>query len=97
MFKTKKIKLPIKMNEIQIVLNALNEFRNIVIQQGRCTEPIDELLLKIIKPINRIIKKESIIELRDYFRTESIFIYSLTYITFIAIFFINMWTNKYFT
>lgn len=28
--------------------------------------------LKIIKPINRIIKKESIIELRDYFRTESI-------------------------
>lgn len=49
MFKTKKIKLPIKMNEIQIVLNALNEFRSIVIQQGRCTEPIDELLLKIIK------------------------------------------------
>ena len=46
MFKKKKIELFIKKSEIPI---ALNEFRNIVIQQGRYTEPIDELILKLNK------------------------------------------------
>lgn len=49
MFKKKKIELSIKKSEIPITLNALNEFRNIVIQQGRYTEPIDELILKLNK------------------------------------------------
>lgn len=48
MFK-KKIKLSIYNNETKIITNALNEFSNKIIKQGRCTEPIDELLLKIIK------------------------------------------------
>lgn len=45
----KKIKLPIYNNERIIILNALNEFRNKLIQEGRYTEPIDELLIKINK------------------------------------------------
>lgn len=45
----KKIKLPIYNNEVKIVLNTLNEFRNIIIQQGKYTEPIDELILKLNK------------------------------------------------
>ncbi len=49
MFKKKKFELSIKKSEIPIALNALNEFRNIVIQQGRYTEPIDELILKLNK------------------------------------------------
>lgn len=46
MFK-KKIKLPIYNNETKIIINALNEFRNKIIKQGRYTEPVDELILKI--------------------------------------------------
>ena len=45
----KKIKLPIYNNEVKIVLNALNEFRNIIIQQGKYPEHIDELILKLNK------------------------------------------------
>ena len=50
MFK-KKIKLPIYNNETKIIINALNEFRNKIIKQGRCAEPVDELILKINKHI----------------------------------------------
>lgn len=38
-------------NEIKIVLNALNEFRNKILEQGRYTEPVDELILKLNKYI----------------------------------------------
>ncbi|MBE6156366.1 MAG: hypothetical protein E7161_01290 [Firmicutes bacterium] len=34
--------------ELGIIINALNEFRNILIQQERETSPIDELLLKVL-------------------------------------------------
>ncbi len=45
--KNKKIKLPIYSNEIEIIIKSLIEFRNEIIKQGRYTNPIDELLLKI--------------------------------------------------
>jgi len=45
--KDKKIELPIYNNEIKIILRALNEFRNKIIIQGRYTNPIDELIVKI--------------------------------------------------
>ena len=47
--KKKKIKLPIYNNEMKIIINALNEFRNKILQQGRYTDPIDELILKLNK------------------------------------------------
>ena len=50
MFK-KKIKLTIYNNEKKIIINALNGFRNKIIKQGRYTEPVDELILKINKHI----------------------------------------------
>lgn len=45
----KKIKLPIYNNEMKIILNALNEFRNKILQQGRYSDPVDELILKLNK------------------------------------------------
>lgn len=47
--KKKKIKLPIYNNEMKIIINALNEFRNKILQQGRYTDPVDELILKLNK------------------------------------------------
>ena len=37
--------------ELGILINALNEFRNKLIKQGRYTDPVDELILKINKHI----------------------------------------------
>ncbi len=34
--------------EYRIMVNALNELRNKLIHEGRCTIDVDELLLKII-------------------------------------------------
>ena len=51
LWERKKIKLPIYNDEIKIVLNALNEFRNKILEQGRYTEPVDELILKLNKHI----------------------------------------------
>lgn len=47
--KTRKIKLPIYPNEIEIIMKALIEFRNKIIEQGRYTNPIDEVILKVSK------------------------------------------------
>ena len=44
-----KIKLPIKNIEINIILNALIQFKNDKLKQGIYTEPIDELILKLNK------------------------------------------------
>lgn len=46
---TKKIKLPIKNIETNIILNALIQFKNDKLKQGTYTEPIDELILKLNK------------------------------------------------
>ena len=45
----KKIKLPIKNIETNIVLNALIQFKNDKLKQGIYTEPIDELIIKLNK------------------------------------------------
>ena len=47
--RNKKIKLPIYINEKEIIINALIEFRNKILQQGRYTDPIDELIIKVNK------------------------------------------------
>ena len=45
----KKMKLPIKNIETNIILNALIQFKNDKLKQGVYTEPIDELILKLNK------------------------------------------------
>ena len=45
----KKIKLPIKNIETNIILTALIQFKNDKLKQGIYTEPIDELILKLNK------------------------------------------------
>ena len=47
----KKIKLPIKNIETNIILNALIQFKNDKLKHGIYTEPIDELILKLNKII----------------------------------------------
>ena len=47
----KKIKLPIKNIETNIILNALIQFKNDKLKQGIYTEPIDVLILKFNKII----------------------------------------------
>ena len=34
---------------IGIIINALNEFRNKVLEEGKDSEPIDEILLKVLE------------------------------------------------
>lgn len=45
----KKIKLPIKNIETNIILNALIQFKNDKLKQGIYTEPIDERISKLNK------------------------------------------------
>ena len=45
----KKMKLPIKNIETNIILNALIQFKNDKLKQGIYTEPIDELILNLNK------------------------------------------------
>lgn len=47
--KKNKVKLPIYNNEIKIINKALIEFRNKIVKQGRYTNPIDELIIKVNK------------------------------------------------
>lgn len=47
--KYKKIKLPINKYEKEIIINALIEFRNTLLQQDRYTNPVDELIIKVNK------------------------------------------------
>ena len=45
----KKIKLPIKNIETNIILNDLIQFKNDKLKQGIYTESIDQLILKLNK------------------------------------------------
>lgn len=45
----RKIKLQVNKIERRIILVALNDFRNKLIEQGKYTDCIDELILKINK------------------------------------------------
>lgn len=44
----KKIKLKIDVYELKILINALNELRNILVKNNKSTDIVDELLIKYI-------------------------------------------------
>lgn len=44
----KKIKLKLTDFECNLLINGMNEFRNMLLAEGLPTEDVDELLLKII-------------------------------------------------
>ena len=41
--------LELDKSEYGIIINALNEFRNKVLEEGKDSEPIDEILLKVLE------------------------------------------------
>ena len=51
----KKIRLTLNDHEYRIVINAINDMRNMLIQERRYTDAVDELLLKVFNaPTKRI-------------------------------------------
>ncbi len=51
----KKIRLTLNDREYRIAINAINNMRNRLIQEGRYTDAVDELLLKVVNaPTKRI-------------------------------------------
>ncbi len=36
--------------ERRVVVNCMNEMRNSLIEDGKCTDVLDEVLLKIVRP-----------------------------------------------
>ena len=48
--------------ELGIIINALNEMRNKQIQEERPTEPVDELLLKVVDIYENGNKKKSFLK-----------------------------------
>ena len=51
----KKIRLTLNDYEYRIIINAINDMRNRLIQEGRYTDAVDELLLKVVNaPTKRI-------------------------------------------
>ena len=49
----KKIKLKLTDFECNLLINGMNEFRNMLLSDGIPTEDVDELLLKIINQSER--------------------------------------------
>lgn len=45
---TKRIRLTLNDHEYRIFINAINDMRNRLIQEGRYTDVIDDLLLKVV-------------------------------------------------
>jgi hypothetical protein len=43
-----KIKLSMTHDEIRVLVYALNELRNMLIEEGRYTDAVDELLIKLL-------------------------------------------------
>ncbi len=43
-----KIKLSVTHDEIRVLVYALNELRNSLIEEGRYTDAVDELLIKLL-------------------------------------------------
>ncbi|MBQ1296279.1 MAG: hypothetical protein IIY21_19690 [Clostridiales bacterium] len=43
-----KIKLSMTHDEIRVLVYALNELRNALIEEGRYTDAVDELLIKLL-------------------------------------------------
>lgn len=50
----KKIRLTLSDHEYRIVINAINDMRNKLIQEGRYTDAVDELLKVVNAPTKRI-------------------------------------------
>ena len=44
----KKYRIVLDDFEWKIVINALNDFRNSLIQQGRYTDAVDDIMIKVI-------------------------------------------------
>ncbi len=44
----KKYRIVLDDYEWKIVINALNDFRNSLIQQGRYTDAVDDIMIKVI-------------------------------------------------
>ena len=44
----KKYRIVLDDSERKIIINALNDFRNSLIQQGRYTDAIDDIMIKVI-------------------------------------------------
>ena len=47
--KEKKFYIVLDDFERRVVVNCMNEMRNSLIEDGKCTETLDEVLLKIIR------------------------------------------------
>ena len=45
---SKKIKIKLDSFEFNLLINSMNEFRNILLAEDLSTEDVDELLLKLI-------------------------------------------------
>ena len=51
----KRCKFAVTDSEYRIIVNALNEMRNKLIQEGRYTDAVDELILKLFDaPIRKV-------------------------------------------
>ena len=53
----KKYRIVLDDSERKIIINALNDLRNSLIQQGRYTDAVDEIMIKVI---NAKPKKQSL-------------------------------------
>lgn len=54
--KTSKIVVELNRNEYSLLIGALNNFRNKQIVRDRCTDAVDELLIKVIgSPCSKVI------------------------------------------
>jgi len=52
----KKCRLTLNDHEYRIVINAINDMRNRLIQEGRYTDAVDELLLKVVNAPTKKVK-----------------------------------------
>lgn len=48
MFRNRKIKIKFDDFECNLLINGINEFRNLLLAEGKTTEDVDKLLIKII-------------------------------------------------
>ena len=53
----KKYRIALDDSEWKIIINALNDFRNSIIQQGRYTDAVDDIMIKVIntKPKRKLL------------------------------------------
>ena len=54
--KEKKFYIVLDDFERRVVVNCMNEMRNSLIEEGKCTDALDEVLLKIIRSKQKKLK-----------------------------------------